>query len=49
MKQREPQRVAIVEWLTAERMDKVTDAEIDQPGGGLTFILGEMSQGLKRF
>lgn len=48
MKQREAQKVAIVEWLTADRMDKVTDAEIDQPGGGLTFILGEMREALGR-
>jgi hypothetical protein len=48
MKQREPQKVAIVEWLTADRMDKVTDAEIDQPGGGLAFILGEMKEALGR-
>ncbi|WP_420339491.1 helix-turn-helix domain-containing protein [Roseibium sp.] len=48
MKQREPQKVAIVDWLTADRMDKATDAEIAQPGGGLIFILGEMSQGISR-
>ncbi|MBO9427378.1 helix-turn-helix domain-containing protein [Labrenzia sp. R4_1] len=48
MKQREAQKVAIVEWLTADRMEKVTDAEIGQPGGGLIFILGEMSRGTSR-
>jgi len=48
MNQREPQKEAIVDWLTAERMDKATDAEIAQQGGGLMFILDEMKQALER-
>ncbi|EFO32535.1 conserved hypothetical protein [Roseibium sp. TrichSKD4] len=34
----------IVDWLTLERMEQATEAELAKPGGGMEFILGQLCQ-----
>ncbi|WP_150523137.1 helix-turn-helix domain-containing protein [Roseibium sediminis] len=42
MRRRHVQTEAIIAWLTLERMDQATEAELSRQGGGLDFILKEM-------
>jgi len=44
MRQRSPKTEVIVDWLTLERMEQATEAELAKSGGGMEYILRQMRE-----